>query len=150
MANVVRWDPFSEMDRFFHSLTPRAAGSWPRIAFSDENGSKMEWTPSADISETDSEFLVRAELPAVRKEDVHVTVDAGMITIEGERKQEKREKGEKFHRVESFHGSFARSFTLPENVDAAAIRCETRDGVLTVHLPKRQIEKAKPVEIKVQ
>jgi HSP20 family protein len=76
-----------------------------------------------------------------------VTVDAGMIDLEGERKQEKTEK---FHRVESFYGSFSRSFSLPENVDTTNIKCESNDGVLTVHIPKKETEKHKPVEIKVQ
>ena len=150
MSNVVRWDPFSEMDRVFNHLMPRSLLSWPRLALSDNGGSKLEWSPSADISETDKEYLVRAELPAVKKEDVKVTVDDGMLTIEGERKQQKEEKNERFHRVESIYGSFSRSFSLPENVDAAAINCESKDGVLSVHIPKKEIEKRKPVEIKVQ
>jgi len=150
MSNIVRWDPFSEMDRLFNQLMPRSRLSWPRLALNDDGGSKLEWSPSADISETDKEYLVRAELPAVKKEEVKVTVDGGMLTIEGERKQQKEEKNERFHRVESLYGSFARSFSLPDNVDAAAIRCESKDGVLSVHIPKKEIEKHKPVEIKVQ
>lgn len=147
---VVRWDPFGETDRFFSSLMPRSFGMWPRLAWSEDGGTKFAWSPSADISETDKEYLVRAELPAVKKEDVKVTVDGGMITIEGERKQEKQEKNEKFHRVERFYGSFSRSFSLPQNVDTANIKCESRDGVLTVHIPKKETEKHRPTEIKVQ
>jgi HSP20 family molecular chaperone IbpA len=70
------------------------------------NGGKVEWAPSADISETEKEYVIRAELPAVKKEDVQVTFEDGMITIKGERKQQKEDKNEKYHRVESFHGSF--------------------------------------------
>jgi len=151
MANVVRWDPFSEMDRFFGRLAPRSSGPWPRLAWSDYGGTNFEWSPSADISETEKEYLVRAELPAVKKEDVKVTVDGGMITIEGERKQEKQDENEKFHRVESFYGSFSRSFSLPENVDAPNVKCESKDGVLTVHIPKKEIQNPhKPIEIRVQ
>lgn len=151
MANaVLRWDPFSDTDRLFDRLMPRPFGPWPRVAWNDEGGTKFEWSPSADISETDKEYLVRAELPAVKKEDVKVTVDGGMITIEGERKQEKQQKNEKFHRVERFYGSFSRSLSLPQNVDTANIKCESKDGVLTVHIPKKETEKHKPVEIKVQ
>jgi HSP20 family protein len=150
MSNLVRWDPFGEMDRLLRGLMPQSGGSWPRLALSEDGGTRFEWSPSADISETDKEYLVRAELPAVKKEDVKVTVDNGMLTIEGERKQEKEEKTEKFHRVESFHGSFSRSFSLPENVDAANIKCDSKDGVLTVHIPKKEAAKPKPIEITVQ
>lgn len=150
MANVVRWDPFSEMDRFFKALMPRSLANWPRLASGEDGETKLEWAPSANISETDKEYLVRAELPAVKKEDIKVTVDGGIITLEGERKQEKQEKTEKFHRVESFYGAFSRSFSLPENVDPTNIKCESSDGVLTVHIPKKDTGKSKPVEIKVQ
>ncbi len=148
--NMVRWDPFTDMDTLLNRLMPRAPGSWPRFAVTDNGSPKFEWLPSADISETEKEYLVRAELPAVKKEDVKVTVDGGTITIEGERKQRKEEKNEKFHRVESVTGNFTRSFTLPDNVDEKNIRCESQDGVLTVHIPKTEIEKRKPIEIRVQ
>jgi HSP20 family protein len=129
---------------------PRAFGAWPRLAWNNDGGNRVEWSPSADISETDKEYLVRAELPAVRKEDVKVTLHGGMLTIEGERKQEKQGKAERFHSVESFYGSFSRSFSLPDNVDSANIKCESTDGVLTVHIPKKVTEKHKPIEITVQ
>jgi HSP20 family protein len=148
--SMVRWDPFADMDTLFNRLMPRTLVSWPRLAVTDNGGPKLEWLPSADISETEKEYPVRAELPAVKKEDVKVTVEGGMITIQGERKQRKEEKNEKFHRVESVAGSFTRSFTLPDNVDEKNIRCESQDGVLTVHIPKTEIEKRKPIEIKVQ
>jgi HSP20 family protein len=147
--SMVRWDPFADMDTLFNRMMPRTLGSWPRFSV-DDGGPRLEWSPSADISETEKEYLVRAELPAVKKEDVKVTVDGGMITIEGERKQRKEEKNERFHRVESVSGSFTRSFTLPDNVDEKNIRCESQDGVLTVHIPKTELEKRKPIEIKVQ
>jgi HSP20 family protein len=150
MANLTRWDPFSDMESLFNRLMPRSYGSWPRLALDDEGSAKLEWSPSADISETEKEYLVRAELPAVKKEDVKVTVDGGMITIAGERKQQKEEKTEKFHRVESVYGSFSRSFSLPDHVDTKSIKCESQDGVLTVHIPKTEIEKTRPIEIKVQ
>ena len=117
---------------------------------SGDGGREMEWAPSADISETDKEYLIRAELPAVKKEDVKVTVDSGTITIEGERKHRKEDKEEKYHRVESFYGSFSRSFSLPDDIDEKTIKCESTDGVLTVHIPKTKATASKPVEIKVQ
>jgi HSP20 family protein len=151
MANLVRWDPFSEVDRIdrtFNRMMRRAFSRWPRLALGE--GTTLEWSPSADISETDKEYLIRAELAAVKKEDVKVTVDAGMITIEGERKQQKEEKDEKHHQIESLYGSFSRSFTLPDDVNIDAIRCEDKDGVLTVHMPKTETHKAKPKQITVQ
>ena len=144
--NLIRWDPFSEIDSMFNRMARAAFAGWPRLIERE----KIEWAPSADISETDKEYLIRAELTAVRKEDVKVTVDGNMITIEGERKQQKEDKSEKFHRVDSFYGSFTRSFTLPDDVDVDAIRCESRDGILTVHIPKTKTEERKPKQIKVE
>lgn len=146
--SLVRWDPFGEIDILFNRLMPRPAG-WPRLSLGN-NAGKLEWSPSADISETDAEFVIRAELPAVKKEDVQVTLDEGMITIKGERKQHKDDKTEKYHRIESFHGSFERSFSLPENINTDAVRCESKDGILTVHIPKAETHKTKPKQISVQ
>jgi HSP20 family protein len=73
-----------------------------------------------------------------------------MITIKGERKQQKEDKNEKFHRIESFYGSFERSFSLPENINADAIRCDSKDGILSVHIPKTETQKQKPKQISVQ
>jgi len=145
--SLVRWDPFADMDSFFNRMLPARFARWPQLSSDD---GKTEWAPSADISETDQEYVIRASLPAVKKEDVNVTVDGGIITIKGERKQQSENKTEKFHRVESFYGSFERSFSLPENVNSDAIRCESKDGVLTVHIPKTEPQKAKPKQISVQ
>jgi len=142
---VIRWEPFGDIDTLFNRLSP----SWPRFAL-EGNGRKVDWAPSADISETDKEYVIRAELPAVNREDVEVTLDDGMITIKGERKQHKDDMNEKFHRVESFHGSFERRFSLPDNVNADTIRCESKDGILTVHIPKTETPKQKPKQIAVQ
>ena len=94
-----------------------------------------------DVSETDAEYLVRADLPAVKKEDVSVTVENDAVTIAGERKFDKEEKSERVHRRESFRGLFSRSLSLPDNVDANGIRAESKDGVLTVHIPKTKSER---------
>lgn len=143
---IVRWDPFAEVDSLFTRLA--RAGRWPRLAIESENGVTFEWSPSADISETDKEYLIRAELPGLKKEDVKVTVSEGVLTIAGERKQQKDVKGEKFHRVETQYGSFTRTFSLPENVKTDQITCEAKEGVLTVHIPKT--EQKKPKEIQIQ
>lgn len=146
--SLVRWDPFADMDTLFNRLMSGGFARWPRLPSNGDN--KLEWAPSTDISETDQEYVIRASLPAVKKEDVQVTVDGGMITIKGERKQQQEGKAEKYHRVESFYGSFERSFSLPENANADAIRCESKDGVLTVHIPKTEPKKAQPKQISVQ
>src|ERR1017187_10395626 len=146
---LVPSDPFGDVESLFNRLLPSRLAGWPRGAL-QANGNKLDWAPSANISETDKEYLIRAELPSVKKEDVKVLVDDGVITIKGERKQEREDKSEKYHRVESFYGSFERSFSLPDNVNADAIRCESKDGVLSVHIPKTETQKNKPKQISVQ
>ncbi len=146
--SLIRWEPFRDFDALFERMAPSALGRWPRL-FS-EQGVPVEWAPAADISETDKEYLVKAELPGVKREDVKITLDDGLISITGERKQEKEEKDEKRHRVERFYGTFSRSFSLPENVDDKAIRAESKEGVLYVHIPKAKAEKPKSVQIKVE
>ena len=148
--SLVRWEPFAGTEEIFNRLMPAMFGRWPRLSLPANGEPKYDWSPSADISETEKEYVIRAELPAVKKEDVKVTVDQGTITIEGERKQQKEDKNEKYHRVESFYGSFARSFSLPDNVNADAIKCESKDGVLTVHIPKTQAAAPKSKQIKVE
>ena len=147
--SLIRWEPFGDVDTLFNSLMPSSYANWPRLSV-EGNGKKLDWAPSADISETDREYVIRAELPAVKKEDVQVTFEDGMLTIKGERKQQKEDKNEKFHRVESFYGSFERRFSLPENVNADTISCDSKEGILTVHIPKTEMLKQKPKQITVQ
>jgi HSP20 family protein len=109
----------------------------------------FDWMPSVDIAETAEAFEIKAELPDVRKEDVKVSVEDGQLRISGERKQEKEEKGKKFHRVERSYGSFMRSFTLPENVDDSRLTAEYKDGLLNVRLPKTEKAKPKAIAVKV-
>jgi HSP20 family protein len=149
MMSLIRWEPFGDVDALFSRLVQNGFANGGRLALSGNNR-KLDWAPSADISETEKEYVIRAELPAVKKEDVQVTYEDGIITIKGERNQQKDEKGEKFHRMETFFGSFERSFSLPDNVNADAIRCESKDGILTVHVPKTELLKSKPKQITVQ
>jgi HSP20 family protein len=145
--SVTRWEPFRDMDEFFNRLMPAMNRRWGELGAMER---QFQWSPSADISETDAEFRIRAELPGVKKDDVKVTVDNGVITIAGERIQEKDDKGEKFHRTERFHGSFARSFSLPDNADAHNIKAESKDGTLTVRIPKLAAAKPKQVQVQVE
>jgi HSP20 family protein len=144
---IVKSDPFSEMDDMFDRYT-KAVG-WPRRG-SQELMATGDWAPRVDISETDHEFIIKAEIPEVGKEDLKVTVDNNVLTIRGERKQEKEEKGKKFHRVERYYGTFARSFTLPENVDQAKIEASFKDGMLNLRLPKTGEVRAKEIEVKAK
>ena len=150
--SLVRWDPFRELEDMSDRLN-RAFGR-SAIARPTGNGNKdaltvFDWAPSVDIVETPEEFIVKAELPDVKKEDVKVSVDGGVLRIEGERKQEKEEKGKKYHRVERSYGSFFRSFTLPDNVDEGKVQAEFKDGILNVRLHKAEKVKPKAIEIKV-
>jgi HSP20 family protein len=134
----LRMDPFREMEDLVRGMQ-RAFATWPAKA--DESMTPADWTPSVDIGEDDKEFLVKAELPEVNKEDIKVNVDDGTLTISGERKVEKEEKGVKFHRVERAYGRFVRSFSLPDQTDSEHITSEYKDGILTVHLPKNPAAK---------
>lgn len=147
--NLIRWNPFTEMENFFGPLSMRSYGRFPRLSRDDDGDVTFSWAPSADISETDKEYLVRAELPGVRKEDLTVSLDNGLITIEGSRRQQREDKNEKFHTVECCYGNFSRSFSLPERVRAEAIRSEFKDGILTVHIPRDEAL-SKPQRINVQ
>jgi HSP20 family protein len=108
-----------------------------------------DWAPSVDVSETDGEYQIKAEIPDVKKEDVKVTLEEGVLTIQGERRFEKEEKGKKYHRVERSYGSFVRSFTLPDLVDEANVKAEFKDGVLNLKLPKSEKVKPKAIEVTV-
>ena len=144
--NLVKWDPWREIDDMFDRYT-RADGP-PRGGH--EIVRTGDWAPRVDIAETDAEFVIKAEVPEVKKEDVKVTVDNGVLTVTGERKQEKEEKGKKFHRVERYYGSFSRSFTLPDNVDKTKVKATFKDGMLTLALPKTEEVKAKAIEVTVE
>lgn len=143
--NITRWDPFREVEDVFRRYSPFAARPLRR-----EVGEMIEWTPVADISESDKEFLIKAELPEVKKEDVKVTLQDGALTISGERKHEKKQKGDNEIRVESFYGTFSRTFSLPENVDTKNIHAETKDGILRVHVPKVAGAKSTATQIEVK
>jgi len=150
MNAITRWDPFRELDE----LQTRLSALFGRAPVR-KNGSKdealavAEWAPVVDIVEDENEYLIKAELPEVKKEDVKVTVQDDVLTISGERMFEKEEKGRKYHRMERAYGSFARSFTLPEDADGEKVAAEFKDGVLKVHLPKSEQAKPKSIEVKI-
>jgi HSP20 family protein len=156
MANLIRWgwDPFKEMEKEMQEMADhfsRMLSRWPsRGSGVREALTIADWSPSVDISETDTEYLVKAEIPEVDKKDVKVTVQNGMLAIQGERRQEKEEKGKRFHRVERAYGSFFRTFELPDGIDDQKLKAEFKEGMLLVHLPKTEKAQSKTIEVKVE
>jgi HSP20 family protein len=142
--NIIKMNPFRELEeiqgrlnRFFTQAPEHEAFVFP------------EWAPPVDIQETEKEFLVTADLPEMKKEEIKVGLENGILTIEGERHLEKEEKGKKFHRVERQYGRFVRRFNLPGEIDPARVQAQYKDGTLTVTLPKSAAALPKTVEVKV-
>lgn len=145
-----RWDPFKELEEIGDRFN-RIFGRLPaRRESGREAMTVADWAPTVDITEDDKEYLIKAEIPEVDKKDVKLTVQDGVLTLQGERKQEKEEKGKKFHRIERSYGSFVRSFTLPDEVSEDKLKAEFKDGMLLVHLPKAEKPKPKAIEVKVE
>ena len=156
MNTLTKWNPFGELDElqnrlgsFFFNGFPNRMGFLRRM----ENGESLklpDWSPLVDITEDDHEYLFKADLAEMKKEDVKVTVENGILSISGERKDEKEEKKKKYHRIERTYGSFERTFMVPEDAEVAKMAAEFKDGVLKVHLPKSPTAKPKTIEVKVQ
>jgi HSP20 family protein len=134
------------MDEFFKGLGPL----WGRLPAFRAGEGMDEFLPLADVIEREKEYLIKVDLPEVRKEDVKVYFEGGVLTVKGERRVEQEEKGERMFRSERYYGAFERSFALPEDVDAEGIRAESKDGVLMLHLPKVEGERARPRAIDIQ
>ena len=148
MNMLTRWNQLRQLEALQHGLGSRFTPSPVQGQEAREEPLAVaEWAPLVDISEDDREYLIKAELPEVKREDVRVTAEEGTLTITGERKFEK-EEGKKYHRVERAYGSFVRNFSLPDDVSPAKVSAEFKDGVLTVHLAKT--EKARPQEIEIK
>ena len=147
--NVVRWDPFRELEDVSDKLNRLFSRPAARRDNGQETMTVADWIPTVDISETDAEFAIMAELPEVKKEDVKITLQQGVLTIQGHRAQEREERGKRYHRVERAYGTFARTFTLPDYVDESNVNAEFKDGVLTLHVPKSEKAKPKAIEVKV-
>ena len=150
MSTVPRWDPFGEID----DLQNRLSTIFGRAPVKKEGDKRealtvAEWAPLVDIVEDDKDYVIKAELPGLKKEEIKVGVQDDVLTISGERKYEKEEKDKKFHRIERAYGSFMRSFTIPEDSDGEKVSAEFKDGILRVHLPKTEKVKPKQVEVKV-
>ena len=156
MNTLVRWDPFrtqwnplkdrEDLESRLTSMlgTREAPGHGGKEALT-----VAQWSPLVDITEDEKEYLIKAELPDMKKEDVRLTVENEVLAISGERNFEKEEKGKKYHRVERAYGSFVRRFSLPEDADGSKVTADFKDGMLQVHLPKSQKAKPKAIEITV-
>jgi HSP20 family protein len=142
---LTRWNPFAELDEMQQRLNRLLAD---RSAKGTDTGF-ADFRPAVDVQETDAEFLVKVDLPDVKKEDIKIQMVNGVLTIEGERRKEQEETGKRFHKVEREYGRFVRRFELPSEVDAGKVRAAFKHGVLNVALPKAAIAKPAPIEITV-
>ena len=141
--SLMRFEPFRELEEMTNRLN--------RIFRKEVNadGVFADWAPAMDVQETTSEYLIKADLPEVKKEDVRVSVEDGVLAVEGERKLEKEETGKKFHRVERSYGKFVRRMMLPTDIDQQKVEADFKDGVLNIHLPKSPAVKPRSIDVKV-
>lgn len=150
MNGLIRWDPFKEMDDLQKRLTSVFGLGPARVAEgTQETMTVAQWSPVVDIIEDEKEYLIKAELPEVKKEDVKVVVENGVLTLSGERRFDKEEKNKKYHRIERAYGSFTRCFSLPDDAEDGNVTAEFKDGLLTVRLAKNEKARPKSIEVKV-
>jgi HSP20 family protein len=151
MNTLITWNQLRELEAATQNRFNRFLGGFPNRMGSGEtpNLTVVDWSPEVDISQDDHEYLLKADLPEMKKDDVRITVEDGILCVFGERKSEKEDHKRKFHRIERSFGSFRRSFTLPENADSTKVTADFRDGVLKVHLPTTARPKSKAMEVKV-
>ena len=151
LNKVTIWNPLREMEEATQNRFNRFLGGFPNRIGTGETHSLTvaDWSPEVDISEDDRGYLLKADLPEMKKDDVRVTVEDGILCVFGERKSGKEDQKRKFHRLERSFGSFRRSFTLPEDADSTKVTAEFRDGVLKVHLPTTARPRSKAIEVKV-
>jgi len=143
---VVRWDPFRDLNMLqdrMNRLFEDASRNWK----SDEPASTTTWSPAVDIFETESEIVVKAEVPGMDRKDITLNLENNVLTLRGERRFLKEAKEENYHRIERSYGGFSRAFTIPVTVEEEKIRADYKDGVLTILLPKK--EQAKPKQIRI-
>jgi HSP20 family protein len=144
---VTRYDPFRDLRNLQEEVNRLFTGNVGRT-FDDEGIARGSWSPSVDIYENKEQIVLEAELPGMNREDFDLTVENNVITLRGERRFEKKEDTDNYHRVERAYGSFTRSFTLPNTVSGEGASADYRNGVLRVTLPKREETKARRIEVK--
>jgi HSP20 family protein len=144
MAMLTRFDPFRDLARFQDEV---ARTFDDRLGL--RGGESVGWTPAEDIYEDEEGLTLKFELAGVEPKDVDIRFENGTLTLRGERKLEKEDKRENYHRVERAYGLFTRSFSLPTTVDPEHIQASSKNGVLVVHLPKRAEAKPKSIQVKI-
>jgi len=145
--SITRYDPFRDLRNLQEEVNRLFTGNVAR-SFDDEGIARGSWSPSVDIYENKEQIVLEAELPGMNREDFDLSVENNVITLRGERRFEKKDDADNYHRVERAYGSFTRSFTLPNTVTAEGANADYRNGVLRVTLPKREETKARRIEIK--
>jgi HSP20 family protein len=150
MATLARWEPFRDFtqltDAMNRLLADERPGRWPWRDTQDLSS----WTPAVDIYEDAEHLRLTAELAGIDPKDVDIRLENGTLTLMGERKLQKEEKQENYHRIETRYGSFSRSFTLPTYVDVEKVKAEFKNGLLNVYLPKREESKPKQIKVKIE
>jgi HSP20 family protein len=144
--SMTRWDPFQDLQSFRDEMN-RTLNRW----FSREEGdepTRRRWMPALDVTETEDAYQIDVEVPGLRPEDINVTVDQGMLTIQGERRSEEEKGDRSYHRVERHYGAFRRSISLPRDVDASKVEANYDNGVLRLRVPKTAGGQAKRIEVK--
>ncbi len=142
MNTLSIWNPIHEMDELFHNRLASVLGG--------EGAQSVAWSPVVDIEETELNYLIRAELPGLSKEKVKVVVEDGVLTLSGERDLERKVEGKTFHHIERSHGTFTRSFTLPENAEAESVSANYKDGLLEIRVAKSEEALPKSIEVRVE
>lgn len=147
VQSFAQWDPLAEMMNLRGEMDQYLGGLFGRTPFRMAETEAM-WSPLVDIHETNDSFLLMAEVPGVKQEDIQVSIEGGTLSLKGERKRETQVTEDQYHRIEQSYGRFERSIVLPSVVDANRVKATYREGVLEIQLPKK--EEAKPKEIKVE
>ncbi len=142
MNTLSIWNPIHEMDELFHNRLASVLGG--------EGAQSVAWSPVVDIEETELNYLIRAELSGLSKKNVKVVVEDGVLTLSGERDLERKVEGKTFHHIERSHGTFTRSFTLPENADAESVSANYKDGLLEIRVAKGEEALPKSIEVRVE
>lgn len=144
---IVRYDPFRDLRSLQDEVNRLFSTNLSRTYGDDEGIARGAWNPNVDIYENKDQIVLEAELPGMNREDFDLSIENNVLTLRGERRFEKRDESDNYHRVERSYGSFTRSFTLPQTVSAEGATAEYKNGVLRVTLPKREEVKARRIEI---
>ncbi len=145
---LIRSEALKDVEELFDRYTRTLP--WP-MGRATAATTMSDWHPRVDIAETENSYEIQADIPGVRKEDLKVSVDNGVLTVQGERQQEKKEDNARMHRVERFYGHFSRSFTLPEDADTATLKANASEGQLTVSVPRKgPAPSSEPMQVPVQ